>query len=60
MKHEERRGKLFKDGSVPNWWGMHCADLLIAKPAHMLFRMKRVGVENVPDGACIMAGNHIS
>ncbi|MBK5211748.1 MAG: 1-acyl-sn-glycerol-3-phosphate acyltransferase [Coriobacteriia bacterium] len=60
MKHEERRGKLFKDESISNWWGMYWANILIAKPAHRLYRIKLVDVENVPQGACIMAGNHVS
>lgn len=60
MKHEERRGKPFKGPQHPSWPLVKLAYVVISLPLLGLYRVKELGLENVPEGACILAGNHVS
>lgn len=61
MKHAERRGLPFKGENAPRHWGiMKLAYVIIGLPIMTLYRVKTRGLENVPDGPCIFAGNHTS
>lgn len=61
MKHAERRGLPFIGEHAPRHWGiMKLAYIIIGLPVLAMYRVKTHGLNNVPDGPCIFAGNHTS
>lgn len=61
MKHEDRRGLPFKGEGAPKHWGlMKWAYVLVSLPVLAMYRVEGMGEENIPDGPCILAGNHVS
>ena len=61
MKHEDRRGLPFKGENAPRKWPlMKWAYVLISLPILGMYRVEGMGEENIPDGPCILAGNHVS
>lgn len=61
MKHAQRRGLPFKGEGAPQHWPiMKAAYVVIGLPILGMYRVEARGIENIPDGPCIMAGNHVS
>jgi len=60
MKARERGGKPFQGSDSPRWDFYHFALWLVGGVTRGIFRVQVGGLENVPDGPIIIAGNHVS
>lgn len=61
MNHQDRRGLPFKGEGAPKHWAlMKWAYVLISLPILGMYRVEAMNEDNIPDGPCILAGNHVS
>lgn len=60
MKSEERRSLPFKGENSPGWPVRRVLMFLLTPLYRVLFRTRYVGFEKIPEGACIISGNHTS
>lgn len=60
MKSEERRGAPFYGEDAPNWSFAWIVKATIGRLLLAVYRTRVIGIENVPEGPCIISGNHVS
>ncbi|HSK48175.1 MAG TPA: lysophospholipid acyltransferase family protein [Coriobacteriia bacterium] len=60
MKAADKRGLPVRGADSPGWAFAHIVRGTVGKLLLALFRVRVIGVENVPAGGAILAGNHVS
>lgn len=60
MKAADKRGKPVSGPAAPSWSFARFVRGSVGRLALAAFRVRFVGVENVPSGAAVLAGNHVS
>lgn len=60
MKASQRRGKPFYGKDAPNWWFAWFIKYGPGQIIPLLWRIKVLDKEKLPDGGCILSCNHVS
>lgn len=60
MKARDMRGKPATGPDAPNWWLAHLVKNVAGRLLLALYRVRFIGLENLPDGGAVLAGNHVS